>query len=169
MKSIARINRKDVDEEVFQEVARFAKLDASLGKENQSLTVIDLFRHPQMRTTTILLCIMWMSTTFVFDGHARNAGSIGTNLFVAHTLGSFTEFPVDIFLVLILDKWGRRWPCASALILGGVFSLTATVVPFGKYNGVPSQKCLTFIYFMQEFTQQPSQFWDVQPQIFHST
>lgn len=68
----------------------------------------------------------------MFDGHARNAGSIGSDIFVVHTIGSFTELPADIFLVLILDSWGRRWPCGGALILGGIFSLVATLVPFGK-------------------------------------
>lgn len=147
MKSIAKVNRKSVDNEVFEHFVKRHNTTSTgsmtaangdgggvgeEGTKEPSLTIIDLFKYSHMRSITILLCIMWMSTTFVFDGHARNAGSIGSNLFVAHTIGSFTEFPADIFLVLILDKWGRRWPCAAALILGGTFSLVATVVPFGE-------------------------------------
>lgn len=77
---------------------------------------------------------MWMTTSLVFEGHARNAGSIGSNIFIVHTIGSFTEFPADIILVLILDKVGRRWCCSVALMLGGLFSLLATLAPFGIYS-----------------------------------
>lgn len=77
---------------------------------------------------------MWMTTSLVFEGHARNAGSIGSNIFIVHTIGSFTEFPADIILVLILDKVGRRWCCSVALMLGCLFSLLATLAPFGVYS-----------------------------------
>lgn len=135
LKRIAKTNGRKVDDEVF---SRFIETNLEALEEERktnkmdNLTLMDLFRKPRLRKILALLCVMWMSTSFVFDGHARNAGSIGSDIFVVHTIGSFTEFPADIFLVMILDSWGRRWPCGGALILGGIFSLVATLVPFGK-------------------------------------
>jgi len=136
MKFIAKVNGKQIDDELFEQFEKYSSDKKAQEKRLKpaSYSVLDLFKRPQLRTITILLCIMWMCTTFEFDGHMRNAGSIGLNIFVGSTIGSFTELPVDIFLVLILDKWGRRWPCAGSLVLGGIFSLLATLVPYGIYS-----------------------------------
>lgn len=34
----------------------------------------------------------------------------------------------------MIDYWGRRWPSVGALLIGGVFSLFAAVVPYGAYS-----------------------------------
>lgn len=134
MKKIAKVNGKQVKEDVFEQfIQSNVKNEEQLSKNEENFTLIDVFKRPKLRKMMFLLCIMWMSTSFVFDGHARNAGSIGSDIFIVHTIGSFTEFPADVFLVLILDSWGRRWPCGGALILGGIFSLVATIVPFGNF------------------------------------
>uniref|UniRef100_A0A336MA72 CSON007857 protein n=1 Tax=Culicoides sonorensis TaxID=179676 RepID=A0A336MA72_CULSO len=135
MRGIAKINRKKVDESVYKHFYDSNFNDPSSFDENTvNYTLLDLFKSPRMRKITFLLCVMWMTTSLVFEGHARNAGSIGSNIFVVHSIGSFTEFPADIILVLILDTVGRRWCCSVALMLGGVFSLLATLVPFGVYS-----------------------------------
>lgn len=139
MKRIAKINRRTVEENIYKKFHDtnwdyMIKTTTLMCDKKPNYTLLDLFKAPRLRMITILLCIMWMTTSLVFEGHARNAGSIGSNIFIVHTIGSFTEFPADIILVLILDKVGRRWPCAIALMLGGIFSLLATIVPYGIYS-----------------------------------
>lgn len=73
-----------------------------------------------------------MAISLVFDGHVRNVGSLGLDIFLTFTIASVTEFPADTILTFILDVWGRRWLACGTMILSGVFSLLATVVPFGK-------------------------------------
>lgn len=65
-------------------------------------------------------------------GHARNVGSLGLDLFFTHTVGTATELPSDLLLIFMIDYWGRRWPSVLALVIGGVFSLFAAAVPYGK-------------------------------------
>lgn len=44
------------------------------------------------------------------------------------------ELPSDLLLIFMIDYWGRRWPSVGALVIGGIFSLFAAVVPFGIYS-----------------------------------
>lgn len=81
----------------------------------------------------MLLIVIWMAISLVFDGHVRNVGSLGLNVFVTFTIASITELPADTLLTLTLDKWGRRWLAFGSMGLSGVFSLLAAVVPLGKF------------------------------------
>lgn len=72
-----------------------------------------------------------MAISLVFDGHVRNTGALGLDLFVTFTIASATELPADTFLTLVLDRWGRRWLACGSMVLSGVFSLLATAVPTG--------------------------------------
>ena len=68
----------------------------------------------------------------VFDGHARNVTNLPLDVFVGFTIASMTEFPADIFLVLTLDRWGRRWLAFATMTISGVFSLLSAAVPQSK-------------------------------------
>lgn len=46
-------------------------------RNDSSYSVIDLFRTPRLRNITILLILIWMAISLVFDGHIRNVGSLG--------------------------------------------------------------------------------------------
>lgn len=111
-------------------------------KEEESTStysVLDLFKTPRLRKITLLLILIWMAISLVFDGHVRNVGSLGLDIFLTFTVASITEFPADTFLTLVLDRWGRRWLACGTMIASGVFSLLATTVPLGKSNyiGIP--------------------------------
>lgn len=98
---------------------------------DKAYTVLDLFKTPRLRKVTILLVIMWMAISLVFDGHVRNVGSLGLDIFLTFTIASATEFPADTFLTMVLDVWGRRWLAFGSMVLSGIFSLLATTVPYG--------------------------------------
>lgn len=76
-----------------------------------------------------------MAISVVFDGHVRNVGTLGLDVFVTFTIATVTEFPADTFLTLTLDIWGRRWLACGSMVLSGIFSLLATAVPLGKSYG----------------------------------
>lgn len=69
----------------------------------KSYTVFDLFKTPRLRKITLVLIVMWMAISLVFDGHVRNVGTLGLDIFLTFTIASATEFPADTFLTLVLD------------------------------------------------------------------
>lgn len=143
LRKVARINRQPVDENIFKKFEtdceelkrREDELTTECApdgtKKVKSYSILDLFRSPHLCKITVLLIIIWMSISLVFDGHVRNVDNLGMDLFVTFTIASVTEFPADTFLTLTLDRWGRRWLAFGTMVMSGMFSLLATTVPVG--------------------------------------
>lgn len=131
LKKIERINRTTVKPEIYQDFANSCTKMQEDEKKNSSYSILDLFRTPRLRNTTILLIVIWMLISLVFDGHVRNVGSIGLNFFVTFSVACATECPADVFLTLTLDRWGRRWLAFGTLVFSGIFSIMAAAFPIG--------------------------------------
>ncbi|XP_069948422.1 organic cation transporter-like protein [Cherax quadricarinatus] len=93
-----------------------------------SASLLDLFRTPRLRRTTISICVLWMLLSLVYDGHARNVSNLPLDVFVTFSIASATELPADIFLILTLDRWGRRWLAFGTLVLSGALSILTIAV-----------------------------------------
>lgn len=74
-----------------------------------------------------------MAISLTFDGHVRNVGSLGLDIFLTFTIAAATELPADVFLTFTLDRWGRRWLACATMVLSGLFSLLATTVEQGNH------------------------------------
>ncbi|KAL5272987.1 hypothetical protein ACFFRR_000016 [Megaselia abdita] len=128
LKDVATKNGKhDIDPRIFNEFAESCKRMKEEESSFQNYSVLDLFKTPRLRRTTLLLIIIWMAISLVFDGHVRNVGNLGLNIFVTFSIGSVTEFPADTLLTLTLDRLGRRWLACGSLVLSGIFSIFATL------------------------------------------
>nr|CAH7757724.1 unnamed protein product [Callosobruchus chinensis] len=126
-----RINRSKVGESTYQRFRDSCMRAKKLEEEDKTYSVLDLFRTPRLRKITLIMVVLWMVISLVFDGHVRNVETLGLDVFLTFTIASVTEFPADTFLTLVLDVWGRRWLAAGSLIVSGIFSLLATTVPIG--------------------------------------
>ncbi|CAH0404422.1 unnamed protein product [Chilo suppressalis] len=134
MKIIAkfeRINGKKIPLAIAKEFKDTAIQMAKEDEETKNYSIADLFKTPRLRRHTILLLFIWTSIAMVFDGHVRNVGSLGLDMFVTFTIATATEFPADVLLILLLDRLGRRWLAFSSMAISGVFSFLATTVPIG--------------------------------------
>ncbi|XP_001604048.2 organic cation transporter protein [Nasonia vitripennis] len=129
-----RINKTKVPDQVYKD---FKDTCARIQKEEEadkSYSVIDLFRSPRLRNITVLLVVIWMAISLVFDGHVRNVDNLRLDVFVTFTVASATELPADTFLTLVLDRWGRRWLACGSMVISGIFSLWASLVSNNIYS-----------------------------------
>ncbi|XP_047106772.1 organic cation transporter protein-like [Schistocerca piceifrons] len=131
MKKFEKINGKKIDPQIYKDFEDSCHKICKEEEQDKSYSVLDLFRTPRLRRITILLIIIWMAISLCFDGHVRNVGSLGLDVFVTFTIASATELPADTFLTMVLDRWGRRWLACGSMVLSGVFSLLASAVPTG--------------------------------------
>ncbi|VEN47358.1 unnamed protein product [Callosobruchus maculatus] len=131
LRKFERINRSKVSESTYQKFRDSCMRAKKLEEEDKTYSVLDLFRTPRLRKITLIMVVLWMVISLVFDGHVRNVETLGLDVFLTFTIASVTEFPADTFLTLVLDVWGRRWLAAGSLIVSGIFSLLATTVPIG--------------------------------------
>ncbi|GBP56641.1 Organic cation transporter 1 [Eumeta japonica] len=132
MKKFEKINKTKIPDKVLSEFTESSlKTFKECETESKNYSVLDLFKTPRLRRNAILLIVIWMAISLVFDGHVRNVGSLGLDIFLTFTVASATELPADTFLTAVLDRWGRRWLACGSMVVSGVFSLFATTVPVG--------------------------------------
>lgn len=102
LKKLEKRNGKKVDPVVYKSFRESCeKLRMEEVSQNTSYSVLDLFKSPRLRRITILLIIIWMAISLVFDGHVRNVGSLGLDLFLTFTVACFTEFPAGSYIIII--------------------------------------------------------------------
>lgn len=135
MKRFERINGSKIEPQVYQDFRTSCVKIQAEEAEHNNYSIMDLFRTPHLRKITLLLIVIWMLISLVFDGHIRNVGALGLNVFVTFTVAAATECPADIILTLTLDRWGRRWLAFGTMVLSGMFSIVATAVPVGESRG----------------------------------
>ncbi|CAH0712858.1 unnamed protein product, partial [Brenthis ino] len=132
MKKFERINKTKIPDKVLTEFTEATQKKIKESEaESKTYSVLDIFRTPRLRRNALLLIVIWMAISLVFDGHVRNVGSLGLDIFLTFTIATATEFPADTFLTIVLDRWGRRWLACGSMVISGVFSLLATAVPIG--------------------------------------
>lgn len=134
LKEMAESNKMEVPEETFAQFHENCLQLQEEEKETHSYTVLDLFKTPRLRRTTLLFVVIWMSMTLVFDGHVRNVGILGLDIFLTFTLAFLTELPAAFLLTYTLDKLGRRLNACGSMVLSGIFSLLASLAPTGVYS-----------------------------------
>ncbi|CAF4957211.1 unnamed protein product [Pieris macdunnoughi] len=131
MKKFERINKTKIPDKILNEFTEASQQALKDSEAQKTYSVLDIFKTPRLRRNAILLIIIWMGISLVFDGHVRNVGSLGLDIFMTFTVATATEFPADTFLTLVLDRWGRRWLACGSMVISGLFSLLATTVPIG--------------------------------------
>lgn len=98
LRKFEKINKTEVKPEIYDQ---FEWSCAQLQKEeaaNSSYSVIDLFKTPRLRKITLLFIVIWMAISLAFDGHVRNVGALGLDVFITFTIAAATEMPADILL-----------------------------------------------------------------------
>lgn len=151
-----RINKKTVDSEVFQNFIETCQRNNEAEKDRK-YSLFDLFRMPKLRKTTLLMIVVYMAVSLVYDGYIRSITSVGLDIFIAFTLASATEFPASLVLTLILDRWGRRWVLFGSMVLCAACSvvLSFTVNGNGNRDGVLYifYRFFVKIFFLNQFSQ----------------
>lgn len=131
MMRCAKVNGNALPEDIIKEFHETATGIAKAEQECKNYSVLDLFKTPRLRKHSILLVFIWILIAMAFDGHVRNVGTLGLDMFLTFTVATATEFPADVLLTLVLDVLGRRWLAFGTMVFSGLFSLLATTVPIG--------------------------------------
>lgn len=74
-----------------------------------------------------------------YYGLSWSTSTLGGNQFLVFNLAGLVEFPAYTFLLLTLNRWGRKINISGFLILAGLALLATLVVPKSK----------SFVYHMK--------------------
>ncbi|XP_046594939.1 carcinine transporter isoform X2 [Neodiprion lecontei] len=128
LKRIAQFNKKTPDPAIYDAFMANQEKD---DREEQTATVLDLFKTRRLAKHTILVTLFWTLTALAFDGHVYSLKSLSGSVFVSFTLTSATELPAGILLILVLDRWGRRACSFVPTILTAVCSFLMIFIKTG--------------------------------------
>jgi hypothetical protein len=104
LKKFEKVNGRNVSPQIYKDFEDSCTRMQEEEAANANYSILDLFKTPRLRRVTILLIVIWMSISLVFDGHVRNVGSLGLDFFVTFTVACATEFPADTVLTLTLGE-----------------------------------------------------------------
>lgn len=106
-----------------------------------SVGIGHLFRTPNLRMKTLNVCFCWFANSLVYYGLSLSTGKLYGNPFLILFLMGLVEFPSYIFIVIVLDKWGRRSITSSLMILGGLCCIGATYIQQGSTTATSVVMC----------------------------
>ncbi|CAH0722971.1 unnamed protein product, partial [Brenthis ino] len=126
LKRFEKINKTKIPKDVLDEF-----IDVASNTKEKEQGVLALFREPSLRVMIIFLIITFMGVAVVFDGIIRLSENLGLDFFLTFTVTSATEIPSIIILVLLLDRFGRRWMVMGPMMISGILSLVTAFIPRG--------------------------------------
>nr|XP_061801711.1 solute carrier family 22 member 6-like [Nerophis lumbriciformis] len=129
LKSVAKINgrREEGDKIDINMVQESMKKEMTCSQGSYS--VLDLFRTPTMRSMTIYLSAVWLSTSFAYYGLAMDLQKFGVDFYLIQVIFGAVDIPAKIIIMVTMSFIGRRPSQSGALILAGIMVLINLFVP----------------------------------------
>nr|AFY98628.1 organic cation transporter 2 [Drosophila melanogaster] len=138
MQKAARFNKVEISDEALSELLDEGENSEEKAKqklEDQELdegpppSVWDLFCYPNLRRKTLLIFLDWLVTSGVYYGLSWNTSNLGGNVLLNFVISGAVEIPAYIFLLLTLNRWGRRSILCGCLVMAGLSLLATVIIP----------------------------------------
>lgn len=128
IQKIARSNKVEIPQEVLDKLVEPEKETNSRTAVKPSL--LDLFKTPNLRTKAFLIFFDWFVISGAYYGLSWSTGtSLSGDPILNHVLSGAVEVPGYIFLLLTLNRFGRKKILAGNLIFAGTSLLLSLLVP----------------------------------------
>uniref|UniRef100_A0A3B4X5U1 Solute carrier family 22 member 5-like n=1 Tax=Seriola lalandi dorsalis TaxID=1841481 RepID=A0A3B4X5U1_SERLL len=133
--------RAEEAEAILRKAAKWNKVQAprvifedySINKANTHLkvhhNVFDLLRKRDIRTTTLILCLVSFTTTIGYYGLSFSTSQLHSDPYISCFISAAVEIPAYISSWLALRYFPRRLSIASTLLLGAVSLYLIQLLP----------------------------------------
>ncbi|EDW16686.1 organic cation transporter-like protein [Drosophila mojavensis] len=92
-------------------------------------SVWDLLHYPNLRRKTLVIFFDWLVCTGVYYGLSWSTNNLGGNVLLNFLISGAVEIPAYCFLLLTLNRWGRRSILCGCMLVAGVSLLMTIIVP----------------------------------------
>jgi len=154
----AEVNLKNIAESIQLDEDNAPKGEKEETQEEQ-IGVMDLVRTPRMRWRTINMCWQWVTITLCYYGLSSESTKLGGSPHFNLFLSALMEIPGYLFVILLINCWGRRPALTLLQTLSGVcciisgllagkkeyMELEITTAMLGKF-GASGAFALIFLY-----------------------
>lgn len=126
---IAKSNKVILPQEVLDKVVESETPSSDFEKEKKP-SLLDLFKSPNLRTKALLIFFDWFVISGTYYGLSWSTGSsLSGDPVLNHVLSGAVEVPGYLFLLLTLNRFGRKKILAGNLIFAGSTLLLSIAVP----------------------------------------
>ncbi|XP_068085491.1 organic cation transporter protein isoform X2 [Anabrus simplex] len=128
----AKENRVSVPSDVLDDLITTSETEKTASQENvkeSKPSILDLFRYPNLRKKSLNIFFNWFVNSGTYYGLSWNTSNLGGNDYLNFFISGAVEIPAYTFLLLTLNRWGRKTILCSCMVLGGVALLLTTVIP----------------------------------------
>ncbi|XP_076583634.1 solute carrier family 22 member 7-like [Chaetodon auriga] len=97
--------------------------------ENRKYSYLDLMRTPRMRRLAFLSGTVWCGVASMYYGISLNVAGFGVNIYLTQFIYGAIEIPAKAFMLVTLNKFGRRLTQAGTLVLTGLCIICNIFIP----------------------------------------
>lgn len=128
IEAAAKENNATIPKEVLDSIGDDQKTTAK-NPNVKDATLFDLFRYPNLRKKTLIIFLDWLVNNCTYYGLSWNTNNLGGNHLLNFVLSGLVEYPAYVFLLLTLNRWGRRNILCGCMIVAGASLLISNVIP----------------------------------------
>lgn len=124
IKHIAKANELTVPQEVLDKLGN----DNSCKVDEKKPSLFDLFKTPNLRSKSLLIFFDWFIISGAYYGLSWSTNSLGGNELLNFVISGAVEFPAYYFLILTLNRWGRKVILTGSMVFGGAMLLLSLII-----------------------------------------
>ncbi|KAJ3662937.1 hypothetical protein Zmor_007251 [Zophobas morio] len=127
IKIAAKANKKTItDDQLHNLLISDAK---PVNRLDNQATVLDIFKHSNLRKRSLIILFDWFANNITYYGLSWNTNNLGGNPYINFVISGAVEIPAYIFLLLTLNRWGRKFVMCGCMITAGLALLLTMAIP----------------------------------------
>ncbi|XP_055585431.1 organic cation transporter protein-like [Uranotaenia lowii] len=129
IQKVAKSNKVTVPADVLDKLVEEDKAALEKDKNEEKPSLLDIFKYPNLRRKALLIFFDWFVNSGTYYGLSWNTNNLGGNPLLNFVISGAVEIPAYSFLLLTLNRWGRRTILCGCMIFAGVMLLSTMLVP----------------------------------------
>ncbi|KAM9075118.1 LOW QUALITY PROTEIN: solute carrier family 22 member 13 [Megaptera novaeangliae] len=117
---VASVNKRKLSPELLSQMVP--------EKTGPMGNALDLFRHPQLRTVTLILFYVCIPDSLEYFGLGLKVGDFGLDIYL-QLIFREVEVLTRYSSIFLMERLGLKWSQLGTLVLGGVMCITIIFVP----------------------------------------
>ncbi|XP_060519312.1 organic cation transporter protein [Cylas formicarius] len=125
----AKVNQVTIAEETLESLLVPECARAKENADPKQTSVINIFRYPNLRKRSLIIFFDWFANNITYYGLSWNTNNLAGDPYLNFVISGAVEIPGYLFLILTLNRWGRKFVMCGCMILSGCALLLTIVVP----------------------------------------
>jgi OCT family organic cation transporter-like MFS transporter 4/5 len=128
IKIAAKQNRVTITDDLLDNLL-ISDVKSDDQQQQNKANVLDIFKHSNLRKRSLIILFDWFANNITYYGLSWNTNNLGGNPYINFVISGAVEIPAYTFLLLTLNRWGRKFVMCGCMITAGLALLLTMAVP----------------------------------------